>query len=92
MELLEYTIKLMCSEDYKERFKAEYWQTKIRFEKLRAMIMKYEEGTLEFEPTCDIELLVYQAIKMYDYLVILEERAEIEGIDLIGGIELKSED
>ena len=29
MELKD-TIELMNSSDYKERFKAEYWQTKIR--------------------------------------------------------------
>lgn len=33
MELKD-TIKLMESKDYKERFKAEYYQTKIRWEKL----------------------------------------------------------
>lgn len=32
MELKD-TIKLMTSEDYKERFAAEYLQTKIRYEK-----------------------------------------------------------
>lgn len=31
MELKD-TIELMTSEDYKERFKAEYWQAKIRAE------------------------------------------------------------
>ena len=46
MELSE-TIELMQSEDFKERFKAEYWQTKIRHDKLAEMIKKYEAGTLE---------------------------------------------
>ena len=31
MELRD-TIKFMNSEDYRERFVAEYWQTKIRYE------------------------------------------------------------
>ena len=39
---LKDTIKLMESEDYKERFKAEYYQTKIRYNKLHEMIIKYE--------------------------------------------------
>ena len=30
MELKD-TIELMTSDDYKDRFRAEYWQTKIRF-------------------------------------------------------------
>ena len=34
MELKE-TIELMCSENYKERFVAEYHQVKIRYEKLK---------------------------------------------------------
>ena len=39
MELKD-TIKMMTSEDYKERMKAEYLQTKIRYEKLRAFNTK----------------------------------------------------
>lgn len=27
------TVQMMNSADYKERFKAEYWQTKIRYDK-----------------------------------------------------------
>lgn len=42
---------------YKERFKAEYWQTKIRYEKLHRMTVKYEAGTLDFEPDCELSLL-----------------------------------
>ena len=32
---LKQTTDLMLSQDYKERFIAEYWQTKIRYEKLK---------------------------------------------------------
>lgn len=81
MELKD-TIPQMNSEDYKERFKAEYNQTKIRYWKLHAMIVKYEAGTLAFEPTCPIDLLKEQAFYMGDYLYTLEIRAEIEGIEL----------
>ena len=41
MELKD-TIKLMESENYKERFKAEYYQTKIRYEKLKKLNNKIE--------------------------------------------------
>ena len=81
MELKD-TIELMNSADYKERFKAEYWQTKIRYTKLHKMIVKYEAGTLDFEPSCPIELLKQQASLMGQYLYTLEVRAEIEDVDL----------
>ena len=54
---LDDTCKMMSSPDYKYRFIAEYKQTKIRYEKLHKMIVKYEAGTLDFTPTCPIELL-----------------------------------
>ena len=81
MELKD-TIKGMCSEDYKERFKAEYWQTKIRYQKLHDMIVKYEAGTLNFEPSCSLELFKSQASNMGQYLYKLEVRAQIEHIEL----------
>ena len=76
------TISLMQSDNYKERFIAEYLQTKIRYDKLHKMIVKYEANTLNFEPSCSIELLMEQAEYMGKYLHILEVRAEIEGIEL----------
>ena len=79
---LKKTIKLMKSEDYKERFKAEYYQTKIRYDKLHTMIVKYEAGKLDFTPSCDIDLLKKQKRAMGEYLYCLEVRAEIEEIVL----------
>lgn len=79
---LKNTIDMMNSADYKERFKAEYWQTKIRYDKLHAMIIKYEAKTLNFSPTCSIELLKEQKGAMGKYLYCMEVRAEIEGVDL----------
>lgn len=81
MELQD-TIELMQSKDYKERFKAEYYQTKIRYEKLHNMIVKYEAGTLNFTPNCSLELFKRQAAAMGNYLYCLEMRAEIESIEL----------
>lgn len=81
MELKE-TIKLMNSEDYKDRFKAEYFQTKIRYDKLDAMTVKYEAGTLDFTPNCSLELLKEQKSYMGNYIRCLKIRAEIEGIKL----------
>ena len=82
MDLKE-TITLMQSDDYKERFKAEYLQTKIRYDKLHKTIVMYEAGVLEFTPTCSIELLKKQASAMGSYLYSLEVRAEVEGIELV---------
>ena len=76
------TIEMMNSADYKERFRAEYYQTKIRYEKLHKMTVKYEAGTLNFTPTCSLELLKKQKSFMGQYLNCLEVRAEIEGIEL----------
>ena len=81
MELKE-TIEMMNSPDYKERFKAEYQQTKIRYEKLHRMCIKYEAGTLDFTPNCPLDLLKEQKAAMGRYLGCLEVRAEIEGIEL----------
>ena len=56
MELKD-TIEMMQSADYKERFKAEYQQTKIRYDKLHKMLVKADAGTLDFTPTCPLGLL-----------------------------------
>ncbi len=81
MELKD-TVEMMNSEDYKERFKAEYHQTKIRYDKLDDMTVKYEAGTLNFEPKCSLELLKEQKKFMGNYIRCLKIRAEIEGIEL----------
>ena len=81
MELKD-TIEMMQSSDYKERFKAEYYQTKIRYDKLHKTIVKYEAGTLDFELSNNIEILKEQAKYMGLYLYTLEIRAEIEKIEL----------
>lgn len=89
MELKD-TIELMNSSDYKERFKAEYFQTKIRYEKLHKMTTKYEAGVMEndaskylgFTPTCPLELLLSQKRNMGMYLHDLEVRAHLEHVSL----------
>ena len=72
----------MISSDYKDRFKAEYWQTKNRYEKLHRMCLEYEAGILDFEPDCTLELLLEQKKYMGLYLNRLELRAIIEEIEL----------
>jgi hypothetical protein len=95
MELKD-TIEMMQSADYKERFIAEYQQTKIRYEKLKAFNNKIEAARRTmcdpFTPSakkaeepkhdCPEEILREQQSIMGNYLHILEVRAEIEGIKL----------
>lgn len=81
MELKD-TVELMNSKDYKERFKAEYLQARIRYDKLDAMTVKYEAGTLNFTPSCPLELLKEQKKYMGNYIRTLKIRAEIEKINL----------
>lgn len=83
MELRD-TVEMMNSADYKERFKAEYYQTAIRYVKLKAMVDKYNNGTLEFKPTCPMSIYDIQLRAMRDYLTILEARAAIERVELNG--------
>ena len=73
---------LMTSADFKDRFKAEYWQLKDRYEKLSAMIAKYEAGKLDFEPLCPLRLLNEQREYMLKLIYILQHRAAIESIEL----------
>ena len=81
MNLLE-TGNMMGSADFKERFRAEYFQLKLRLEGLEGMLKKYKEGTLTFTPICSYDLLNSQARVMKVYLEILEERAEKENVNL----------
>ena len=70
------------SDNYKDRFIAEYIQLKDRYNKLHRMLVRWEAGTLDFKPTCPFEVLEKQASLMGQYLKQLEIRAEIEDIDL----------
>lgn len=79
---LRETVGLMNSEDYRDRFIAEYLQTRIRYMSLHKMCIRYEAGTLSFTPKCSLELLKEQKSYMGNYLRCLEVRAEIEGITL----------
>ena len=83
---MEQTGELMLSEDYKERFKAEYWQTKIRYERLKKYNTRIEAADLMHRSgpphDCPSFLLNEQQEIMGRYLHLLEVRAEIEGIEL----------
>lgn len=76
------TVAMMNSDDYKKRFKAEYAQLVIRYYGLRNMLEKWDNGTLEFEPTCPRSTYKIQTKAMEDYIAILEARAVMENIIL----------
>ena len=90
MELKD-TIDMMNGADHSVRLKAEYLQTKIRYEKLKAFNIAIGAANMcdvscryLYMPVhdCPDELLKEQERVMGDYLRILEMRAVIEGIDL----------
>lgn len=83
------TVDGMLSADYKERFKAEYQQLKIRVDKLNHFCNRIEaafqtqEEKIEIpEHNCSLSLLQTQLHAMREYLHILEIRAIIEEIVL----------
>ena len=89
---LKETVPFMVSDDYKDRFIAEYQQTKIRYERLKNFNTKIEAArrteygldkrVIMPKHDCPEELLRDQQSVMGEYLHILEVRAVIEGIDL----------
>ena len=86
MENLLGTAEMMNSSDYKERFKAEYYQVVIRYKKLKAMLEKWDKGDLNFNPTCPRSIYNMQIRAMTDYIAVLEARAVIEGVELKNSI------
>ena len=74
--------RVLQMKPYQERIVNEYHELKVKRDKLHAMIVKYEEGKLDFKPDCPIVLLQKQELVMNQYLTILEERALIENITL----------
>lgn len=81
MELKD-TVAMMNSSDYKERFKAEYQQVVIRFKRLNDMLHRWDNGELNFTPTCPRSTYNMQVKAMTDYIAVLEARAVMESVEL----------
>ena len=79
---LQDTVALMNSADYKERFKAEYYQLANRFKGIKNMLEQWGRGNLKFSPTSPRSTYNMQLNAMADYLAILEARAVMEDIEL----------
>ena len=87
MKELRDTIQGMTSDDYKQRFIAEYEQTKIRYEKLKELNTKIEAHkrspyTIELKHDFQYDVLIEQQAAMGQYLHTLELRAVLENIEL----------
>lgn len=76
------TAEMMNSKDYKERFKAEYYQVVIRYGKLKCMLANWDRGALNFTPTCPRSTYDMQIKAMADYIAVLEARAVMENVEL----------
>ena len=72
----------MTSNDYKDRFLAEYYQLETRLTKLEKMVAAWDRGELSFVPTCPRATYDFQIRAMKDYLGILQIRAKMEGVEI----------
>lgn len=73
IENLSDTVDLMLSDDYQARLRAEYYQLKIRSDKLRNYINNLNSGSSK-----EYDLLRAQLKVMEAYLIILEARFDFE--------------
>lgn len=73
---LKETIPMMMSDNYSDRLKAEYFQLKIRTEKIKETLDRYPQ------PLINLDLLVAQYKAMQMYKKILEARLVDEDIDI----------
>lgn len=67
---------------YQDRMRVEYRELTARAGRLRDMLQRYADGTLDFEPVCPISLLSRQLDVMDEYAGLLRHRAKIEHVDL----------
>lgn len=73
------TVSGMVSDDYRERFVAEFDQLTYRTHRLHETTRRWDEGTLPFEPACSRTVLHGQLCAMYAYRDYMKVRAEAEG-------------
>ena len=85
--MLQVTSEMMNSKNYKDRFLAEYFQVKIRLEKLKEMLKKWNEDNLDFFPACPRSTYDMQVEAMTYYKNVLEARARMEQIVLVLPVE-----
>lgn len=79
---LEDTVPGMSSLDYKDRFRAEYAQLKIREINLKKMLNDWDNNLLNFVPPAPRYVYDSQLEAMHYYASMLEIRAMVEDIGL----------
>ncbi len=77
---IDFTKNLMISENWKDRFIAEYWQAKIRYDRVYCIIMDYKLGYSTININLDAELDKLSILQ--DYIEQLEKMAKIYNIYL----------
>ena len=80
MKELKDTVDLMLSDDYVDRFKAEYYQLETRFIKLASMVGNWDK--LNFTPNMSREFYIKQLHVMAMYLYYLIFRSGIEKVNI----------
>lgn len=60
VKTLKETTEMMVSPDYKERFKAEYYQLMLRFRGLQSMLFKWDNGTLVLSQHAQEVLIIFR--------------------------------
>lgn len=80
---LKNTVNMMISDDYRERFKAEFWQTLIRYRKLSFQLAGWDIAP--FIHQSDRKTLERQAELLAGLLYIYMKRAILEQVDLFVG-------
>lgn len=88
MKHLNETVTMMNSADYKERFKAEYHQTKIRYEKLKVFNNKIEAANMTGQQCYPCGNEAPKKVEMPkhdcpDYLLKQQERAMEEYLHIL---------
>lgn len=78
--VLDKTVDMMLSDDYKEQIRAEYHQVVYRANKLQKAIKEYDPKKPQFKAS--IDLLKWHHRVLMDYIYVLKVRANIEKIKL----------
>lgn len=85
------TVDMMCSDEFEDRIRAEYWQLRIRRMKLERQRDKLDNKVERLDEIDEaqkgvaIELMTHQLLEMRCYAEILIKRATLCGIDLCAG-------
>ena len=80
MELKD-TVKLMLSDDWRDRLKAEWLQLTIRCRKLSDFINAADRGEKKYKSDRDKFHMKKQREAMYGYIIALEHRMKDAGIE-----------